>query len=137
MQILSKPGEVWENHLHYNRHHRHMQNELQMQKFKPSLCNITCWTCKIQYVEQTKITILEHFQGHYGNINKALRNPDHRPGTLANAHTTQLEGDTIGLHFAQSNHKCTIDLQIQVLKFISLPQNSERVLELHLRKEKF
>ena len=66
------------------------------------------------------------FQLHYGNINKALRKPDHIPGTLANAHTNQLQGDTIGLHFAQTNDNGTIDFQIQVLEFISLTKKIVR-----------
>ena len=107
-----------------------------MQKFERSLCN-NLPTCKVQYVGQTKRTFLEHFQGHYGKINKALRNPDQVPGTRANAHTNQLQEDTIGLHFAQTNHKGARDLKISVLEFISLPINSERALQLCILKEIF
>ena len=94
---------------------------------------ITCRRCKNQYVGQTKRTILERFEGGYSNINKASRNPDQGPGTRANAHTNQLQGDAIGQNFAQSNHKSTRDLKIQTLEFISLPQSSERALELQAR----
>ena len=68
---------------------------------------ITCLTCKIQYVGQTNWTILERFQGHYANANKAPRNPGHPSGHTSNAHINQPQGDTIGLHFAQSTYKGT------------------------------
>ena len=58
-------------------------------------------------------------------VNKAPGNPDHRPGIIANAHTNQLHGNTIGLHFAHTNHRDTFDLQIQALEFISPKQQWE------------
>ena len=43
-----------------------------------------------------------------------------RPGTRVNAHTNQLQGVTIGQHFAQSIHTGTRDLKIQALELIYL-----------------
>ena len=76
---------------------------------------------------QTKRTIREYFQ-ETTYTNKALTNPGIR-------HKPQLQGDTIGVHFASTTHKGTLDFQIQVLEFISLLQNSERALKLRLQKE--
>ena len=66
-----------------------------------------------------------------------MKNPEHALGHTSNAHINQIQGDTIGLYFAQTTHKGTKDFKIQVLEFISLPQNSEQALNLCLQKEKF
>ena len=42
---------------------------------------------------------------------------------------TQLQGDTIWIHFSNTTHKGTSDFQIEVLEFISLPKNSETETE--------
>jgi len=46
---------------------------------------ITCKTCGIQYVGQTKNTILERFQGHCGNITKYRKLPHRGPHPLQTA----------------------------------------------------
>ena len=46
------------------------------------------------------------------NTNKAApRQPDKQLQTISNAHTYQLQGNTIGLHFAPATHKGTKKLQ--------------------------
>ena len=87
-------------------------------------------------LDKTKRTILECFQGHYANSKKTLKKPGAGLQVKPNAHTHQLQGDTIGLHFAEITHKGTADFKIQVLEFIYLPQNSERALKLRLQKGK-
>ena len=86
--------------------------------------------------QQTKRTILERFQGHYGNTEKAITTPRTRLQANSNAHIHQLQDDTIGPHFAEITHKGTSDFKIQVLEVISLHKNSERALKLRLQKEK-
>ena len=81
---------------------------------------------------QTKRTILERFQGHYGNINKALKSQN----IPQNGNTWQIQSDTLGKHFTSGNHRGTQDLDIQVLDFIPLPKNSERAMQLRLKLEK-
>ena len=63
-----------------------MQKELYMQTLTPCLSN-DLLTSTIQYVGQTKQTTLEHFQGHYANTNKALKNPEHTPRNTTHAYT--------------------------------------------------
>ena len=62
----------------------------------------------------------------YANITQVPKKPEHAPVYTSNPHINQIQGDTIGLHFAQTTHKGTKDFKIQVLEFICLPQNSER-----------
>ena len=76
---------------------------------------------------------LEHFQGHYANTNKALKKTGCTPWNTTHAHTHNIQGDTIRLHFTYTKHK---DFKIQVLKFISSHQNSEREMKFRLQKEK-
>ena len=68
---------------------------------------------------------------------KVLRHLGKNPIANTNACPHQLQGSTIGLHFAQANHKSTSNFQLQILEFIPLPPNSERGLNLRLTKEKF
>ena len=91
--------------------------------FMPS---ISCITCTQQYAGQTKRTVLKHFEGHYANINKALRHMGKNAQGNPKSHPYQLQGDTIGLHFAQASHKGTTNLKIHVLESIPFPANSER-----------
>ena len=93
---------------------------------------ITCQTCKMQYVGQTKRTLLERFQGHYGNINKAFKTTSFPQ----NGNNWQIQSDTLGKHFSNGTHRGTQDLNIQVLEFIPLPRDSERALQLRLKMEK-
>jgi hypothetical protein len=79
---------------------------------------ITCNTCGLQYVGQTKRKLSARFQGHFYNIKKGLTK------------------DGVGSHFSRTDHHGTDDLQIRVLEFIRLPPNSTRALSLRLRLEK-
>ena len=79
---------------------------------------VTCKTCGLQYVGQTKRRINQRFQGHYYKIN-------------SNRAT-----DGVGSHFALPNHNGTKDLKIQVLEFIRLPPDSARARILRLQLEK-
>ena len=85
MQVLSEPRLQWEDNQHDHRYHIQLQKELHMPKLKLSLCNnlsdlqnTICWT--------NKKNNFEDFQGHHVNTNKALRYPDHTPGTNLYAH---------------------------------------------------
>ena len=91
---------------------------------------ITCHTCKMQYVGQTKRTLLERFQGHFGSVTKAMRNK-------ANGLSLNEDIGDIGCHFSDSSHSGIKDFNIQVLDFCPLPPHSERALEYRLRVEKY
>jgi len=67
---------------------------------------ISCKTCHLQYVGQTKNTIKMRFSKHFGNITT--------PGTV----------DPIGRHFAASDHNQLRDIQIHILEFIQAPSRS-------------
>ena len=66
---------------------------------------ITCKTCKIQYVGQTKRRLMDRFQNHYYNIKKGV--------------------EQIGRHFNSHGHHGTEDIQIHILSFIRQPAESE------------
>ena len=80
---------------------------------------ITCQTCQKQYVGQTKNKIAQRFSSHFFNIR-------HKKVT-----------DAVGLHFSQPDHNGIKDLTINVLEFIRLPPETQRSLEIRLRREKF
>ena len=91
---------------------------------------ITCKKCQMQYVGQTKRTLMERFQGHLGKITKAHKK------TKGNQEPTQPEKlDPIGLHFSKPNHD-EKDLNISVLAFITLTPHSDKALRMRLKVEK-
>jgi hypothetical protein len=79
---------------------------------------ITCRTCGLQYVGQTKRKLGYRFQGHFYNIN--CKN------TI----------DGVGAHFSSSDHNGPKDLKIQVLEYIRLPPDSSKAHTLRLQVEK-
>ena len=68
---------------------------------------ISCNTCHLQYVGQTKNRIIDRFGKHFYNI------------TLPNL------DDPIGRHFAKPNHHQLDDVTIHILEFITPPSNSK------------
>ena len=81
------------------------------------------------YVEQAKCTILEHFQGHYTNTTNALRQPGKQLQVNSNAHTHHLEGDTVGLHFAQAKSQGDQTLQDTSLEIHFSPPRQQEGFE--------
>ena len=80
---------------------------------------ISCKTCNLQYVGQTKNTIKQRFSKHFGNI------------------TTPATTDPIGRHFSAQDHRKLKDISIHILEFISAPSNSQsgqRLRDEHERK---
>ena len=61
---------------------------------------ITCKTCKIQYVFQTKWRVMDRFQGHFYNI------------------TSKNTKDTIGQNFNASDYHGIEDLEVHIVDFI-------------------
>ncbi len=64
---------------------------------------ITCKACKLQYVGQTKGTIMDRFKAHFGVVNRRDMKED------------------IGLHFNGPNHHGISDMTIHALHFIYAP----------------
>ena len=84
----------------------------------------------MQYVGQTKRTLIERFQGHFGKITKATRGP------LEADQPSRFEKvDPIGLHFSKPDHNAS-DIQISVLAFITLTPHSDQALRMRLKVEK-
>jgi hypothetical protein len=79
---------------------------------------ITCNTCGLQYVGQTKRKLSLRFQGHFYKIK------------------CNSKVDGVGAHFSSQDHNGTNDLKIQVLEFIRLPPDSGNALNLRLKIEK-
>ena len=79
---------------------------------------ITCKTCGMQYVGQTKRKLMECFQGHFDKIQRKV---------------TQ---DAVGGHFSQPSHRGTTDMKLHVLDFVTAHPHSVRGLQLRLQKEK-
>ena len=92
---------------------------------------ITCKTCGIQYVGQTKRTILERFQGHCGNITTYQKRREEEPQLFR-----KLDKDAVGTHFSAPNHNGIQDLIISVLAFITIPPMSKASLVYRLKVEK-
>ena len=61
---------------------------------------ITCKTCALQYVGQTKRRLMDRFQGHFYNI------------------TSKNTKDTIGQHFNQPDHHGLHDVEIHIVDFV-------------------
>ena len=78
---------------------------------------INCTHCGLQYIGQTKRTLMERFQGHFYNINNNKRE------------------DTIGRHFNSQGHHGIQDIEIYILDFIHITPDSEAALQERLRKE--
>ncbi len=70
---------------------------------------ITCNTCKIQYVGQTKRRLMDRFQGHFYNIKN--------------------KNEQIGRHFTSQNNHGIEDVTIHILSFITQPGESTRAQE--------
>ena len=92
---------------------------------------ITCKTCGIQYVGQTKRTIKERFQGHFTNIGKASKK-----ATGIDEQSLPVRFDPIGTHFTQPGHRGTQDVQISVLAFITNSPQTKEALKMRLKVEK-
>ena len=90
---------------------------------------LTCTKCNLQYVGQTKRTIMKRFQGHFYNITKANQKQEDE---FQNP-TGKI--DPIGLHFQKENHDMN-DVQISVLAFITLTPMSKEALMMRLKVEK-
>ena len=79
---------------------------------------ITCKTCKLQYVGQTKRRLMDRFQGHFYNVNsKNLK-------------------DTVGKHFNLTNHGGIDDIEIHIIDFIHAHPSSVNASHIRRKIEK-
>lgn len=78
---------------------------------------ITCKTCKMQYVGQTKNTLMKRFQGHFQVIKAKNQLID------------------TGRHFNLPDHRGTRDLEIHILDYIRAPPDSATAAVLRDKKE--
>lgn len=76
-----------------------------------------CTKCNIQYIGETKRSILERFQGHFYNVN------------------TQRNTDVIGLHYNLPDHRGLEDISIYVLEFVHVPPDHADSKTIRLRQE--
>ena len=91
---------------------------------------ITCRKCKIQYIGQTKRTLMERFQGHFGKVKSAHKEKGKDP------YPQKAERfDPIGHHFSTTNHTAN-DIEIHVIAFITLSPQSADALTMRLRVER-
>ena len=82
---------------------------------------ITCKTCKLQYVGQTKNRLMDRFQMHFVHANPNKRE---RKGTQATTPKPQKGSDPIGRHFLSPTHNGINDIYIHIVEFIKAPSNS-------------
>lgn len=78
---------------------------------------ITCQQCQIQYVGQTKRTLMERFQGHFYNI------------------TSENRDDNIGNHFNLPGHSGIADVHIHIVDLIHSPPELSESLGTRLNLE--
>jgi len=109
---LDKSGTITSTHT--MRKHKSMKN-VTCRSSNLIYC-ITCQSCGIQYVGETKNTLMTRFQSHFWHINcKKTETP-------------------VGIHFNKPGHKGIHDVKIHVLDFIHA--NPATSLELRLKTEK-
>ena len=90
-------------HLYHHGENIYMQKNL--------VYDITCHICKNSMWEKTKepfVSVSKALCKH----KQALQNPDTKSQVNSNAHKHQLQGNTIGLHFANATNKSTIYFEI-------------------------
>ncbi len=78
---------------------------------------ITCKVCKVQYVGQTKGTLMDRFKAHFGVVNRRDMKED------------------IGRHFNSAKHHGIDDMELHVLDFIYSPAEADFSLDIRLQIE--
>ena len=78
---------------------------------------ITCKTCKIQYIGQTKCRLMDRFQGHFYVNSKNLK-------------------DAVGHYFNQQGHHGTSDIEIHIVDIIHAHPESAKAFKIRRTREK-
>ena len=83
---------------------------------------ITCKTCQLQYVGQTKNRLMDRFSMHF--VHSQRDEDKSNKGRKAQKSTKAKKQDPIGRHFQSTGHNGPKDMIIHILEFISAPSES-------------